>query len=64
MNWSTAKRYFTNVSGIKFGFELAGTRLYTGLALQVSPYNAELILYKPWRVFQFKIIVNVLVSSF
>ena len=49
MNSSISKKYFTNVSGNKFGFELAGTRLYTGLALQVNLYNAELILYKPWR---------------
>ena len=32
-----------------------------------DPYNAELILYKSWRpkgLFQFEIIINVLVSSF
>ena len=37
-------------------------------AERVNPYSAELFLYKPWRLkgvfFQFKIIINVLVSSF
>ena len=33
----------------------------------LNPYNAEIFVYKPWRpkgLFQFEIIINILVSSF
>ena len=32
----------------------------------MNPYNAELFLYKPWRLkgyFQFEIIINVLIGD-